>query len=353
MASRILLITPKFYGIENIIKEELEESGYEVVWFENKILTLDYHGANSKLKFLRRIYFFLFTPHIWYVKKELGKIENTKFDILFSINAHIMCKFLFKKLNCKNPGLQSVLYLWDSFAMYSWEKEIKRFKKVFTFDLVDSEKYKIEYKPLFFVKAIGTNNQNCKYDLFFAGRFNPLRLFLIDKILNQLEGSGINYFVKLWPSYKIYFHNHLVYKLFKMFNSKCDWIKDYQLNYEAIEGRLKKHYILEDRISYEEVQKQMQSSNVILNLPFQRQTGYSYGLIEALANGKKIITTNSKIIRESFFNCDQIQILNEYDPVVDYDWIRKKSSFPVPDYFLDLELSAWLKSILNDGVAKN
>ena len=59
MALRILLITPQFYGIEKTIKSVLEASGYEVVWLENKILPLDYHGTKSKLTLLRKIYCFL------------------------------------------------------------------------------------------------------------------------------------------------------------------------------------------------------------------------------------------------------------------------------------------------------
>ena len=76
MPVRILLLTPEFYGIENEIKSALELSGFEVFWFENKTLPLDYHGTKAKFKFLRRIYFFLFFPHIRYIKKELGKIDK-------------------------------------------------------------------------------------------------------------------------------------------------------------------------------------------------------------------------------------------------------------------------------------
>jgi len=60
MPSRILLITPSFYGVEKRIKSVLEESGNEVIWFENKTLAFDYHGIESKLKLLRKLYFLFF-----------------------------------------------------------------------------------------------------------------------------------------------------------------------------------------------------------------------------------------------------------------------------------------------------
>lgn len=189
MSSRVLLITPEFNSIEKKIKSVIEESGYEVIWMENKILTFDCHGTNSKFKFLRRIYFFLFFPDVRYIKKELKKIENIRFDILFSINGHIICPYLFRKLKSKNPKLFSVLYLWDAFSMYKWTRELKYFNKVYPFDPADSEKYRIDYKPNFYVNSIINKNHEQEYDLFFAGKFNPYRLSVVDKIVSQAENS--------------------------------------------------------------------------------------------------------------------------------------------------------------------
>ena len=69
-------------------------------------------------------------------------------------------------------GLFSILYLWDSSAMYSWERELKLFNKVYTFDPVDSEKYKIEYKPNFYLKSDVNPKCDKKNDLFFTGKFS-------------------------------------------------------------------------------------------------------------------------------------------------------------------------------------
>lgn len=56
MPAKVLLVTPKYYGIEKTIKFLIEESGYDVTWIENKVLKFDYHGTHSKLKLLRRVY---------------------------------------------------------------------------------------------------------------------------------------------------------------------------------------------------------------------------------------------------------------------------------------------------------
>lgn len=351
MSLRVLLITPEFYGVEEKIKSVLKESGYEVIWIENKILKFDYHGSNPKLKFLRRIYFFLFFPHIRYIKRELKRIENIRFDIFISINAHIICNYLFRRLKEENPGIFSVLFLWDSFSMYSWTKELKQFNKVYTFDPADSEKYRIELKPNFYLKKTDNSNPEPEFDLFFVGKFSPSRLSAIDKIVSKIENSGIKYFVKLWPAYKIFLHSDLLYKLLNIFQFNSNWVRSYLINFEAVEGLLKREYIITNQMRYKDMQYHLACSNVILDLPFQGQNGYTHRLIEALANGKKVITTNSNIKNESFFNSEQIHIIDEQNPEVDCNWIKERSQFPADIYFANLELSVWLKSIMNVEIA--
>lgn len=347
MAVRVLLITPRFYGIEKKIKSVLEELDYEVTWFENKTLLFDYHGTNSKLLLLKRIYFLLFSPHISYLRKELSKIHNLEFDILFSINANIICPYLLRKLKSKNQQLYSVLFLWDSFSMYNWAKELRLFNKVFTFDHSDSINFQIEYKPNFYIRSNNLPNLNSEYDLFFVGKFSPGRLSLIDKIVNLSEIQCLNLYLKLWPAYRIIFHNHLIYSFLKRLKFNNPWVVNYTLNFEAVEGLLKRDYLIAESQKYENIHDKLLSSNVILDLPFKMQTGYTHRLIDALANGIKVLTTNSNIKFESFYNPEQIHILDEQNPEIDYDWIKEKSVFKIDSYFSNLELSAWLKSILN------
>lgn len=347
MSARVLLITPEFYGIEKIIKSVLEESHYEVVWIENKALSFDFHGTNAKFKILRRIYFFLFSPHTRYLKKELKKIENLKFDILFCINAYIICPYLFRKLKSANPKLFSILYLWDSFSMYNWTKELILFNKVYTFDPADSIKYQIKYKPNFYIRSNNNSSLENEHDLFFVGKFSPDRLVIIDKILNLPVISSIKCFVKLWPAYKIFFHNHFIHKFFKTFNFKSIWVKNYQVNFEAVEGMIKREYLVAKSLNYYELQYHLLCSNVILDLPYKWQAGYTHRLIEAIANGKKVITTNSDIRKENFFNSEQIHFIDYQNPEIDLSWIREKSAFRINSNFSDLELSTWLKSIIN------
>ena len=347
MALRILLLTPQLYGIEKTLKSVLEDQGYEVTWLENKILQLDYHGTRSKLKLFRKIYFFFFSPVLRYLKKEMEKISNQKFDILFSINAHVICPYLFRILKNKNPDLFSVLYLWDSFSMFDWSRELILFNKVYTFDPKDSAKYKITYKPNFFVRSDKSINNEFENDLIFTGKFSSDRLMILDEILKQLDESSIKYYIKLWPAYTIFPHSPLIYRFFKLLNFKNKWVTNYLLNFEVLQKINTRKYFLDQSLDYNDLKKYFSGANVILDLPNRYQTGYTHRITEALAHGKKVITANERIKKESFYNPDQIQIIDYQNPEMYIEWIRKKSAFPVDKYFSDLELSGWIKSMIN------
>jgi hypothetical protein len=345
VAKRILLIVPDFYGIEYKIKTALEAAGNEVILIENKSQTLDYHGTRAKCKFLRRAYFYLFSPGVKYLRREFKKIQDLRFDILFSINCFVISPYIFKKLKKTNHNIYSVLYLWDSFSMYDWEREVRLFDKAYTFDRTDSLRYNIEYKPNFYLCPDLSSEEN-EFDLFFAGKFSSQRFLVLNHIFRQINDLGLSSFIRLSTGYRILFHNKIIYFLLRNSIFKNKWIKNYLLNYEANEGLLNQKFLTKDTNTYDEIRKILKSSNVILDLPFEHQSGFTHRIIEALANGKKILTTNYGIITEDFYNSEQIKVLDTENVEMDFYWIREKATFPVHSIIQPLELSIWLKSIL-------
>lgn len=312
---------------------------------------MDFHSVESKLKLLRQIYFFFFSPRINYIRRELNKLVNIHFDILLSINANVACKYLFRKLRRENPDLLSILYLWDSTLHYSWIKEFKYFNRIITFDKADSEKYKIEYKPNFYIDFTGDLHSEMQHDLFFIGKYNYSRLLALDQIIALLKKTDVQFCIRLWPSYRIFLHNRFIYNFLKHRWFSGKWIKTYLFNFEAIEGILKRDYFIAENIEYDLIQRQMINANVILDLPLPEQVGYTHRVIEALANGKKIITTNKNICKEPFFNLDQVRIIDPENLLMDFNWIKERSFYTVDSNISCLELSQWLISVLDVKVA--
>jgi hypothetical protein len=351
MSHRVLLITPVFYGLEINIKRELEKSGYDVVWIENKELKGDYHGTDTKFKLFRKIWFFLFSPAGRYIKAQLKKIENRRFDVLFAVNGHSLCPTLHKILKVNNPDIYSVLYLWDSFEMYNWSEELKFFKRVITFDRKDSEEFNLEYKPNFFVQRTEKHSQTAKYDLLFIGKFSPSRYHILKDLENEFKELGLICFIGLFPAYNKLFHNKLLYNILKRLRSENEWVKNYLLNFEATEGLMHDSNILEESLSFDQYQILSGNSKIILDLPYEKQQGYTHRMIDALVQGKKVITTNSNIINESFYNPDQIYIIETEKPKLNKDWIMERNEFQFYEYLRKLELSEWLSSVINVRVA--
>ncbi len=348
MPKRLLLITPKFYGIETSIITELQLSGFEVVWMENRELPFDYHGTGAKFRWLRRIYFYLFKPQSRYIRNNLEQMVDQRFDILFTINCFIVCSYLFRQLKNKNPGLFSLLYLWDSTSYYSWHQECSYFDKVYTFDPLDAKNFNWHYLPNFYIDYRSTLQEYSAYDLFFIGKFSPERFYIIEKIINKISlFDDIRYFIKLVPVYKNSLHHRWFYFLLKYIRIRTLWINNFLLNYEVTEGIIRRDYIVRQPLEFDLIKKEFSSSNVILDLTLTRQVGYSHRLILALVKGKKVITTNHNIAGEDFFDAEKIKIIDNDILFIDHRWIKEKAAplKQIPSDFL--ELSSWLKSIFN------
>jgi hypothetical protein len=346
MNQRALLLIPKFYGIETKLTNSLERLGYEVIWIENKTFKFDYHATKSKLKLLRWIYFSLINPHKNYIRKQLNRLENIKIDLLFSINCFVICPYLFIRLRKRNPNLISILFLWDSFSKYLWKKESRLFDKVYSFDKEDSLNYHFEYIPNFFVKPEKVRNHTINHDLFYAGKFSTERLKILDKVLAHINKSENDLYIKVLIGFKNLVHSKSIYQFLKIIRIETPWITNYLTTYEINEGISKRDYITSEEIELDKLKEEFSGSNCILDLPYTGQSGYSHGLISALALGKKVITTNFRIIKENFYNPSQVMIIDHEDPHIESTWLRDRVTFETDRYFENLEISAWLKYIL-------
>jgi hypothetical protein len=351
MPVRLLLLAPDFYGIENEIATRLEKLGFDVSYLENKVLTFDYHGQKASLRLLRRIYYFFFKPDVRYIRKFFCENENPRFDLLFAINCHCVNSSLFKILRKFNPAVRSVVFLWDSLSSYSWEKEVRLFDKSFTYDITDSEKYGISYMPNFYIKPNQIFTGLYHHKVFFAGKFNLKRFNEIDELNKIFQNQEVDSYLKLLAGTKKSFHNSFLYRIIKALPSNTSKL-DYVANYEAIEKIIIRDYIIYDSIEFIEVQEHLSGSNVVLDIEYSEQFGYSHRLIEALSQGKKILTTNSSIGRENFFNDKQIKIIDTNKIAIDIEWLKREEVYEIPNCISDLELTPWLKSLLQDEISE-
>jgi hypothetical protein len=235
--------------------------------------------------------------------------------------------------------------------MYNWADELKSFKRVITFDRKDSEEFSLEYKPNFYVQRTTNISHSETIDLLFIGKFRPSRYYILKGLETQLKVFGLNSYIGLYPAYKNFFHSRKLYNFLRKLRSENEWVKSYLLNFEATEGMIKDSNILKESLSFDQYQILSGNSNIILDLPYEKQWGYTHRMIDAIGHGKKVITSNRNIINESFYNPDQIYIIETEKPILNKNWLMGKNEFHPDEYLKKMELSEWINSIINVRVA--
>ena len=119
------------------------------------------------------------------------------------------------------PNAKFIMYQWDSTLTHnSYLKIIDFFDTVFTFDMKDSNDYKLEYLPLFYSGHYENfkRKPDPKFDLVFVGEFYPDsdRLEIIKKVANYMEEQGLNFYyslrVEIFALFKFLLFRHLRFK---------------------------------------------------------------------------------------------------------------------------------------------
>jgi len=105
-------------------------------------------------------------------------------------------------------------------------------------------------------------------------------------------------------------------------------------------------------MAYSEYIARLKNTRCVIDIPVAKQDGYTLRIAEAVVYGKKIITTNSFIKNEPFYNENMIYVIDEKTTSED---IKRFIKTPDIDYecggvFL---FENWLKSIVEGGNEKN
>lgn len=288
---RVLFISPNFFSYSEIIKKKLIEKGYEVDWFDDRpstniidkcILRVNRNLLKSKIKryFYNNIY---------------KSMEEKKYDIVFVILGQSFNQEMFNDLRKINPNARYVLYLWDSVKNFPHILDLsKAFDETYSFDNLDCEKYNFKFLPLFYNEE-KKDNSNIKYDVTFIGTIKKGKLSQFKKIEKELNNQySNNYFYLYLQSKLVYLYNKILNKEFKHSN-----IKDFKYK----------------KISYDENNRLILNSKIILDIPMANQNGLSMRTFECLGYHKKLITTNSNVKNYDFYKEENIYYFdgNEID----------------------------------------
>jgi len=255
-------------------------------------------------------------------------------------------------LKIQIPKLK-LYYTWDSFSAWDFSFLLDYFDYKYSFDREDCKKFAAKnliYFPLFFDFNDEQNIQkNLLYDITHIGTINKYyntRLKILNAIIRQTKALGIRTYIRVFANVlnssffkrkKIisYFYERILY----LFDTK------FRKHINLVRKNIDKGFMFSSSLNQKLFNQIENQSKCILDINVDVNTGISNRVIRAIAMGKKVITTNTHIINEDFYDPDNIYILDKDNPVIDMDFVNKP--FKKVDIYY-LRVDKWISKIFKD-----
>jgi hypothetical protein len=327
---RVLFIAPHFFNYENEIAQEIQKCGGVVDFYDERC------GFSALGKILLRLARWLVLPLInQYYHRITNVLNASVYDYVFIVNAEALTYGNLQKIHDRNPHAFYVLYMWDSFKnKRKTARLIPLFDAVYTFDRSDSEKYSLNFLPLFFVNGYSrmpVSDGSSKYDFAFIGTIHSDRFRILSAIKSSLENKYTFYYFMYFPSFMNYLRQLIVDKTTR---------KAHKSEFAFMP------------MAKDEVLQRLLDSRIIIDIQHPAQNGLTMRTIEVLAMRKKLVTTNAEIKQYDFYNDQNICIIDRKSPAIPSPFIDSEYK-AIPDSVLQhYSISYWLESLFSKSRGK-
>ena len=328
---KILFFSVEFFNIEKEIINKLEEVGAKVDYFDER------PSNNIFIKGIIRLNRGFYKRKIKsYYNTIFQKIKNNHYDYLFVIKGEVIpIEFLDKFCKLK-PDTKTIYYTYDSVENNKNSKIfLKYFKYKFTFDHHDAKNYELNLQPLFYFDSLRnlTSSKTPSYDLLFIGTAHTDRYIIANEVENFFKSLKLKTFTFFYlPSRLVYYFKIIFDSTFKSF----DYSK---LSFKSL--------------SENDVINLYKKSKIILDINHPLQKGLTMRTIEAIGAKKKLITTNSEILKYSFYNENNICVIKRKNIYIPEEFLAKPY-IDIPEViYNDYSLENWLKRIFSGNLNKS
>lgn len=314
---KILFIGPVFYNYHNEIVSEIQNMGADV----------DFYAEKPMYKIFIMNYLFIFFRKYFankYLNKILKNIENV-YDYVFVIRGEIITVEFLNEIKQKNPSAKFIMYQWDSIQNNSYEKLLKYFDKVLTFDMIDAQKLNIKYLPLFYINKYENIKlkQNRKYDLVFCGSYHGDRLAIIKRVSSECNKLNLNK--------KLYLYIPKTILIKRILTSQ---IKLNDLQYLSTKS-VNDYYII-DLYS---------NSKAVLDIENVNQNGLTIRTFEVLGSSLKLITTNKNILNDEVYDSQDIYFLDKNEINLNVSFFNEISL--KNQKYINYSLKNWIQNVFS------
>ena len=322
----ILFISPDTFGYHKAISAAIAKKGFNPIWL-NQLPSV---GVASRV-------FFRLAPRIAshlatsYFLREIDKINNL--HMILIIKGEGVSDVVLAHMRERYPEAKIIYYLWDSLANVSGaERKIGLCDAAYSFDPVDCEEIGgLKHLPLFHTKQPGPNNYRPGFAAF-IGTLHSNRYQLIRKIANKVERI-----TRITPFLYFYYPNATLLLILKLTKKTFRQVRWADIHFEPL-----------DREQYGVMNSE---AEIAIDICHPKQSGLTMRSIEALCEGKKLITNNKAVRRYALFQPDRCYVVDgELD--ADFEKFLNSPSQPQPaEVLAKYHIDSWLQPLLQ-GPAK-
>lgn len=324
---QVLFISPKFFGYEKLIKEELESKGAVV----------DYHDerpdngfwTKALIRVDRRL---IARKTNSYYQKIIDSTRGKSYDHILIVRGEAISPEMLQRLRNAHPAALLTLYLWDSLHYNpNAHNLLGLFDRVFSFDRNDVEKNpKMHFLPLFYGREFERSAQwqgTPVYDACFIGTIHTDRYKILDNIVRDLEAKGRKVFVFCYyPSKLLYWLRSIGDPGFRRFGKK-------HVNFQGM--------------PLSEVVDRIAESRAVIDVNRPDQLGLTMRTIEAVGAQRLLITTNKDIVNYDLYNKTSTILVDREKPQVD-DMIFNHDDTPFPlELRKQYSITSWVDRVLS------
>lgn len=326
---RILFICSPFFGYYKHIINELKLQGYTVDYYNDR------PSENSFLKGIIKIKKNIVDKIIEnYFENIIIQTSKKKYDKVLIVNGKVFTYEMISRLKDTQKSARFLFYTWDSLELYpGTEQFISLFDKSYSFDGDDCARINnLSFLPLFYTRPYEEIGRSCsneerEYDIVSICTAHPNRYNIINGIFPLLKAKGIKIF-----SYM--FLNRLQYLYNKVFISEFKSAKMGEFKFKPLGEKENLRFIF--------------NSNIVFDIPHNKQSGLTMRTIETLGAKRKLITTNKNIKKYDFYDENNIFVLEEDNLDGIEEFINNKYDQINEKIYVKYSLNSWLDTILNE-----
>lgn len=343
---KVLFIASDHLSLYKIIEQELKRQGNEVETIIDDFNRFDPGIEKKSVRYYVKYVLWQITLKLYWRKQILRNPALCKrFDCLLVLSGVSVIKYIVDYLNKNNPNIKKILYTWDSCNFYPFNRLLPFFDKSYSFDIDDANRdSRWRLLPIFYFDSCQLEGNKSEYDLFSVGTNHGDRYSFIKKVLPQLKENEIKYYIKIVSKEIVISKKRIFFNLIfggNDNNPECKEAYNFSIGKENIE------LLARNPISQNEYTHYISRSNCVLDDQRDGQSGLSARFIWALANKKKIVTTNQKAIEYPFVNPNQVYIIDKTHPVIPVQFIKEPLSCHDVSNVSFIRIDNWIKELLS------